>query len=273
MSIIHYTFPETGTPVRTVTVDGELWFVGVDAATAIGLADARKSLNLLDEDERNTMPVTDSLGRDQQTIIINEPGLYSLILRSRMPQARAFKRWITHDVIPSIRRTGSYGAAPSPRFEVPESFAEALELAARQARELESVSARVAELEPVAHSWSVLAAGDGDFSVGDAAKILSRDPSIKLGRTRLFTVLAELRWTYVQVADGRPRAMQTAVERGWLSELPQSHYHPRTGELVLDAPQVRVKVKALHELHKRLGGVAPVQLPTVPQQIALGGAA
>lgn len=65
-------------------------------------------MNLLDEDERNSVPVTDSLGRNQETFIINEPGLYSLILRSRKPEAKQFKRWITHEVIPTIRKTGSY---------------------------------------------------------------------------------------------------------------------------------------------------------------------
>lgn len=111
-TIIPFTFPETGQPVRTVTIHDEAWFVGVDVAQSIGLTDARRSLNLLDEDERNSIPVIDSLGRQQPTIVVNEPGLYSLILRSRKPQAKAFKRWITHEVIPSIRKTGRYDATP-----------------------------------------------------------------------------------------------------------------------------------------------------------------
>ncbi|MFD4830200.1 phage antirepressor KilAC domain-containing protein [Streptomyces uncialis] len=116
--------------------------------------------------------------------------------------------------------------------------------------------ARVAELEPAAQSWSVLATASGDYAVADAAKILCRDPHITTGRDRLFRYLREQRWTYVQSSDGRPRAMQYAVDHGWLSELPQSHHHPRTGELVLSAPQLRVTVKGLNELHKRLGATA-----------------
>lgn len=138
---------------------------------------------------------------------------------------------------------------------------EALQAAIESEQGRLAAEARVAELEPAAHSWQVLASGDGDFSVSDAAKILTRDPNIKLGRTRLFTLLDEYRWTYRQLADDRPRVMQAAIERGWLSELPQSHYHPRTGELVLDAPQVRVTAKGLHELHKRLGGTGAVVVP------------
>lgn len=94
--------------VRTVVKDGEPWFVAKDVCDVLGITDARKSVNLLDEDERNSVPITDSLGRDQETFIINEPGLYSLILRSRKPEAKQFKRWITHEVIPMIRKTGSY---------------------------------------------------------------------------------------------------------------------------------------------------------------------
>lgn len=149
---------------------------------------------------------------------------------------------------------------------LPQDYEQALVALLGQVRENKQLTGRVAELEPAAHSWQTLATAEGDFSVADAAKILTRDPQISLGRNRLFTVLAERGWTYRQIADDRARAKQTAIERGWLSEIPQSHYHPRTGELVLDPPQVRVTVKGLSELHKRLGGTAPVQIPTVPAQ-------
>lgn len=144
---------------------------------------------------------------------------------------------------------------------VPQDYEQALVALLGKVRETKALEGRVAELEPAAHAWDVLASGAGDYAVGDTAKILSRDPAIQLGRDRLFTVLAEQKWTFRQVADSKPRAMQYAVNRGWLSEIPQSHYHPRTGDLVLDAPQVRVTVKGVRELHKRLGGTAPVQLP------------
>lgn len=120
--------------------------------------------------------------------------------------------------------------------------------------------AKVKELEPAAASWQTLAAAEGDYAVADAAKFLSRDGGIAVGRNRLFAALLEMRWAYRQQADGRPRALQTAVTRGWLSELPQSHSHPETGELILDSPQIRVTIKGLHELHKRLGGEGRLQL-------------
>ncbi|MCL6488423.1 MAG: Bro-N domain-containing protein [Alicyclobacillus mali] len=94
--------------MRVVMVNGEPWWVAKDVCDVLGIMDARKSVGLLDEDERNTVPVTDALGRQQETFVVNEPGLYSLILRSRKPEAKAFKRWITHEVLPTLRKTGRY---------------------------------------------------------------------------------------------------------------------------------------------------------------------
>ncbi|MFF0821166.1 phage antirepressor KilAC domain-containing protein [Micromonospora haikouensis] len=118
-------------------------------------------------------------------------------------------------------------------------------LAAEKTRQL-------AVAAPKAEHWDVLASADGDFSVADAAKILSRDPRIKVGQTRLFTLLYRMGWLYRQAGDQRWRAYQQHVEAGRLSELPSSHYHPRTGVLVLDAPQVRVTARGVAELRERL---------------------
>ncbi|MGW9617257.1 BRO family protein [Streptomyces diastaticus] len=259
-----FTFPETAQHVRSVMIDAEPWWVARDVASVLELGNMHSSLALLDEDEKGVHSV-ETPGGVQQIAIVSEPGLYSLILRSRKPQAKAFKRWITHEVIPSIRRTGSYSAAPCEMTKL-----EALQAAIESEQGRLAAEARVKELEPAANSWRTLASGDGDFSVADAAKILSRDPSIETGRNRLFGILHELDWAYVQNADHRYRAKQYAVERRWLSELPQSYTHPRTGELTLGAPQLRVTAKGLHELHKRLGGTAAVQVSAVPMQ---GGAA
>jgi anti-repressor protein len=237
-----------GDEVRSIIMNGEPWWVATDATKILGYRNAGDATRLLDEDEKGTHSVR-TLGGEQVVTIVNEPGLYSLILRSKLPQAKAFKRWITHEVIPTIRKTGGYGQRPA----LPSNRDLALMVIA-EADRADVAEAKVKELEPAAQSWQTLAAAEGDFAVADAAKILSRDGGINVGRNRLFAALLEMRWTYRQQADGRPRAMQTAVTRGWLSELPQSHNHPETGDLVLDSPQVRITVKGLHELHKRLGG-------------------
>lgn len=100
--------------VRVVEQNGEPWFVGKDVATILGYA---KPLNALathvDEDDSLKQGLIDSMGRTQETIIINESGLYSLILSSKLPQAKQFKRWVTSEVLPSIRKTGSYATPKS----------------------------------------------------------------------------------------------------------------------------------------------------------------
>ena len=93
--------------VRTVTKDGEPWFVAADVCRALEVGNSRQALSRLDDDEKGVIS-TDTPGGEQKMSIVNEPGLYSLVLGSRKPEAKNFKRWITHEVIPSIRKTGSY---------------------------------------------------------------------------------------------------------------------------------------------------------------------
>jgi len=187
--------------------------------------------------------------------------VYRLVMRSNLPAAEAFQDWIAEEVLPAIRQSGSY-AIPAPRTEL--SRRDLAEMVIAEADRADAAEAKVLELAPAAQSWNVLASGDGDYSVGDAAKILSRDPEIKLGRARLFTLLDEQNWIYRQQADGKWRAYQSAINAGRLSEIPQSHFHPRTGELVLDPPQVRVKPKGLNDLRLILGGSMPLDLPELP---------
>lgn len=279
-----FTFPETAQHVRSVVIDGEPWFHHGDVCKILQHSNPTVAARMLDDDESDMLDLREvSAGQtalnsnfptpatgNSQARFVTEPGLYNLILSSKAPGAKGFRRWLTREVLPSLRRTGSYSVAAEPAAPaLPQDYEEALVALLGQVRETKALTAKVAELEPAANSWQTLAAAEGDFSVADAAKILARDPAIKLGRNRLFTLLDEYRWTYRQLADDRPRVMQAAIERQWLSEIPQSHYHPRSGELVMDAPQVRVTVKGLHELHKRLGGSAAVAIPTVPMQ---GGA-
>ncbi|MED4353580.1 Bro-N domain-containing protein [Schinkia azotoformans] len=90
--------------VRTILKDGEIWFVAKDVCSILEIQNVTQAVSKLDEDERSMF----NIGRQGEVNIINESGLYSLILTSRKPEAKAFKRWITHEVIPSIRKTGTY---------------------------------------------------------------------------------------------------------------------------------------------------------------------
>ena len=96
--------------IRTCQVDNQIMFVRKDVAKALGYSNTRKALqdHVDEEDKRDGVTIRDSIGRIQKAVLINESGLYSLILSSKLPQAKAFKRWVTSEVLPQIRKTGGY---------------------------------------------------------------------------------------------------------------------------------------------------------------------
>lgn len=259
-----FEFPATGQAIRTLVVDGEPWFVAADIARELGYRMASDMTRRLDQDDRGTRPVRTPSGEQEMTVI-SEAGLYAAILGSQTQRARDFKRWVTHDVLPAIRRTGRYEVAqiddPLTELELAnERSMRAVAIAKDERLRRQAAEQQLAIAAPKAEAWETLASADGDFSVADAAKILARDPQIRLGERRLFTLLWQWGWIYRQGVDQRWRVYQAQIETGRLSEIPQSHYHPRNGELVLDPPQVRVTVKGIEEIRRRLTG-----------QLAIGG--
>ncbi|MGG3998813.1 BRO family protein [Anoxybacillus kestanbolensis] len=110
MNQLQKVFTYSGNQVRTIIKDDEVWFVAKDVCDILNHSNHKMAVSRLDEDEVNKVYLIDSLGRQQQTTVVNEAGLYSLILTSNKPEARQFKRWITHEVIPTIRKTGGYVA-------------------------------------------------------------------------------------------------------------------------------------------------------------------
>jgi phage antirepressor YoqD-like protein len=201
-------------------------------------------------------------------VTVTEAGLYTLIIRSRKPEAKNFRRWVTHEVLPAIRKTGAYSIAAA----IPQTYAAALRAAAdeseradreRAGREL--AETRVAELAPRAHVADELLDAKGDLDVGDAAKVLAR-AGIRTGKQRLFAELEALRWVYRHRADRKWRIYQTAVDAGYMRGLPQSHKHPRTGLKVVDPPQPRVTPKGLQRLLELLGPNEQQLALAVPSQ-------
>ncbi|MFC4337101.1 phage antirepressor KilAC domain-containing protein [Salininema proteolyticum] len=149
--------------------------------------------------------------------------------------------------------------------QIPKSFSEALELAARQARGLEKQGLHMDRLEPAARAWDSLASTRGDVAVGDAAKILSRDRRILIGQHRLFAALERFGWIYrSQEEDHAWRAYQSAVDNGRLVERVRSFEHPVSGERIIAAPQIRVTPKGLADLRTKLAR----RRPRLPHQRA-----
>lgn len=123
-------FDFEGSNVRTVTINDKPYFVGKDVATILGYkrtADALKAH--VDDEDKLTRQFTDS-GQNREMKVINESGLYSLILSSKLPSAKKFKRWVTSEVLPAIRKTGAYQAKPKDNYQIPATYGEALQLAA-----------------------------------------------------------------------------------------------------------------------------------------------
>lgn len=187
------TFNFNVMPVRVVTVDGEPWFVATDVALILGYRDAANATRLLDEDEKGTQIVS-TLRGPQELTVVSESGLYSLILRSRKEEARPFRKWVTAQVIPSIRRTGSY--ALTPQRLLPQTLPEALRLAADLAEDRERLAAENALLTPKAQVYDALIDADGTYAVGDAAKLLGT------GELRLFALLRERQVLMDKVRSG-----------------------------------------------------------------------
>ena len=161
---------------------GEPWFVAKDVCDALGLSNVSVALKRLDDDERAKF----NLGRQGKTNVITEPGLYGLVMASKKPEARAFKRWVTHEVLPSIRQDGGYIAAGADESDE-QVMARALLIADRA---LKARDARIAELEPKALFADAVAASDGTCLVGELAKML-RQNGVDVGQNRLFAKLRE----------------------------------------------------------------------------------
>lgn len=159
--------------VRTATINGEPWFVGKDVAEMLGYQNGSRDINRhVDEEDRNMITVNDGR-QNRDVIIINESGLYSLILSSKLPQAKEFKRWVTSVILPALRKTGSYIAGEE-RMDEDELIAQGYlalqrKLAARTA-ELGRANEVIAELAPKAAYYDAVAGSEGDKSFRETAK-------------------------------------------------------------------------------------------------------
>ena len=175
-----FTNEEFGT-IRVADNNGEPWFVAKDVCDALGIATnhLRERNRGLDDDEVVSLPNWE--GKGSAPLIVSEPGFYKLVMKSRKPEAKAFQRWVTHEVLPSIRKQGGYMTARAD--ETPEQImARALMLAKdtmdRQQRE-------IAELRPKALFADAVAASDGTCLIGELAKMM-RQNGVHVGQNRLF---------------------------------------------------------------------------------------
>lgn len=185
-------FDFRGAALRTLTDEaGEPWFVLKDCMSILDLGNPTETVKMFDKDEFSTTEVIDSIGRRQQTYIISEPGLYRLVMKSRKPEAKEFQRWVTHEVLPQIRRTGGY--IPMSESDSDEDIMARAVLVAqktieRKNQQLQAKDAQIKVLEPKARFADAVAASDGTCLVGELAKML-RQNGMDIGQNRLFRLL------------------------------------------------------------------------------------
>ena len=222
-----------------------------DLCKVLGLTTPAKVAERLDDGVSSIHPISDSMGRTQHTTVVSEAGMYEVVIRSDRPEAVNFRRWITGEVLPAIRRTGGYNTASA--LKGPELLARAVLEAAAM---IEAKDKQIAELEPKALVADRILNASGDMSVRDTAQALTR-AGIRIGQNRLFKYLESQNWIS-RAGDKRYRVMQWAIERGWMSVLPQSHWDANTGRMVLDAPQPRVTMNGFQRL---LVDLSPSTLP------------
>lgn len=185
-------FDFKGASLRTLTDEaGEPWFVLKDCMSILDLGNPTETVKMFDEDEFSTAEVIDSIGRRQQAYIISEPGLYRLVMRSRKPEAKEFQRWVTHEVLPAIRKTGGYIPTTDADDDMT-ILAKAVMIGQRtmeaQKRKIAEQQTRIVELEPKARFADAVAASDGTCLVGELAKML-RQNGMDIGQNRLFRLL------------------------------------------------------------------------------------
>lgn len=176
-------FEYRNSKVRTVDMDGEAWFVLKDVCAVLGISNNRMAADRLDDDEKG-VSLIDTLGGKQEMVIVNESGLYHVILRSDKPEAAPFRRWVTNDVLPTIRKTGSYNAPQLTRSQL---LATAL-IAAHE--ELEEKDKQIETMKPKALFADAVSASSQSILVGEMAKLLSQN-GVQMGQNRLFAWMRE----------------------------------------------------------------------------------
>lgn len=170
--------------IRTVEINGEPWLVGKDVATVLGYGDTAQAIRKhIDDEDKGVVEMT-TPGGQQNTTIINESGLYSLVLSSKLPGAKKFKHWVTKEVLPSIRKTGVY---ISPQVDSTMMF-QLAEAMAKKEQQIQALETKVEEDKPKVLFADAVAASQTSILVGELAKLLKQN-GVDIGQNRLFAWL------------------------------------------------------------------------------------
>jgi len=161
-------------PIRTIDRGGEVWFFANDVCTALEISNPRHAISRLDEDEKG-VAINDTLGGAQETSTISESGLYSLILTSRKSEAKRFKRWVTHDVLPAIRKDGAYVMGEENTHDYDDLLAQTISTINRK---LDRLAVELEDVRPKAQAWEAFVNSDGLYGLQNAGRALGLKPKL-----------------------------------------------------------------------------------------------
>ncbi|MFW6681764.1 phage antirepressor KilAC domain-containing protein [Komagataeibacter intermedius] len=241
-SSIMNLFKFEGQEVRVLDVNGAPWWVLSDVCAILEITNPTRAADRLDEDECTLHTVKGVDGKPRETNIINESGLWSLVLTSRKAAAKRFKKWVTAEVIPSIRKTGSYSAKPL----VPQTYAEALLEAGRIAKERDALKVENKELAVKGAALDRISTATGTHGLYEAAKIL------QVGPKKFVMWLASNQWIYKRTGSKVWLARQEKINAGYLWHKVDTFTDANGEERTRDT--VKVLPKGLEKLAKVVPG-------------------
>lgn len=217
--------------IRTVQLNNETYFVGKDVAEALGYERAIKAIqDHVDDDDKDEVPIQDSIGRMQKTPVINESGLYALIFGSKLESAQRFKHWVTSEVLLAIRRTGGY-QMPAPQGK------ELLALAVLEAQKtIEAQNAEIERMRPKEIFADAVKASDSSILIGDLAKLL-RQNGVDIGQKRLFEYLRNHGYLIKRKGSDWNMPTQKSMNRGLFEIKESTHIDGNGCNIVTRTPK------------------------------------
>ena len=200
--------------VRTIQNDGEPWFVLKDVCNVLHIGNSRDVVARLDQDEKGVGQI-DTLGGKQEMTIINESGLYNVILRSHKPEAKPFRKWVTSEVLPTIRRHGMYATPDTVEKMLadPDTTIKLLETIKKERAARMALEAKAEADKPKVLFADAVSASHTSILVGDLAKLL-RQNGVEIGQNRLFSFLREKGYLCAQ-GERYNLPTQRSMDRGW----------------------------------------------------------
>lgn len=225
--------------VRVVMKDGEPWWVAKDVCEVLEIQNARDAVSALDDDERNTVGISDGNRGNPNMNVISESGLYTLVMRSNKPEAKRFRKWVTSEVLPTIRKHGAY-MTPAKLEEVLLNPDTLIKLAQTLKEEQEKRAALEAQAEadrPKVLFANSVTASKTSILVGDLEKLL-RQNGVQIGQNRLFQWLRENGYLIKRKGDSFNMPTQSAMESGLFEVLERTHSNPDGSIRITKTPKV-----------------------------------